>query len=103
MNRVLLIALVLVCFVSMQYVEGATAAKTKSIYGDHAPEEPLPETAQQAIVGTLTILLFVLMAMELTSPEVLFLIALIIVILCEILTIKEGLAGNPIPFLVLCC
>ncbi len=73
-------------------ITGAYGA-TGSIYGDHAPEEKLPETAQQAIVGTLTILLFVLMALELTSPEVLFLIALIIVILCEILTIKEGLAG----------
>ena len=75
-------------------IQPTHATSVKSIYGDHASDEPLPETAQQAIVGTLTILLFVFMAMELTSPEVLFLIALIIVILCEILTIKEGLAGK---------
>ncbi len=73
-------------------VNAATAEE--SIYGDHAPEKKLTPEEQQAIVATLTILLFVLMAMEITSPEVLFLIALIIVIMCEILTLKEGLAGK---------
>jgi hypothetical protein len=65
----------------------------ESIYGDYAPEKKLTDQEQQGIVATLTILLFVFMAMEITSPEVLFLIALIIVIMCEILTLKEGLAG----------
>jgi hypothetical protein len=66
-----------------------------SIYGDFAPDEPMTKPDQQAVVGLLTGLLFILMALEVTAPEVLFLIALIIVILCEILTLTEGLAGKP--------
>ncbi len=73
---------------------GGVQSADESIYGDHAPEKKLTPEEQQGIVATLTILLFVLMAMEITSPEVLFLIALIIVIMCEILTLKEGLAGE---------
>eukprot|EP01040_Poterioochromonas_malhamensis_P001714 gene1712-1819_t len=68
-------------------------AKANSIYTDFAPTETLTSEEQQGIVGTLTVLLFVLMATEITSPEVLFLIALIIVILTEILTLSQGLAG----------
>jgi di/tricarboxylate transporter len=67
--------------------------KANSIYGKFAPTETLTSVQQQAIVGTLSILLFVLMATEITSPEVLFMIALIIVILTEILTLSQGLAG----------
>ncbi len=73
---------------------GGVQGAEESIYGEHAPEKKLTPEEQQGIVATLTILLFVLMAMEITSPEVLFLIALIIVIMCEILTLKEGLAGK---------
>lgn len=68
-------------------------AKANSIYADFAPTETLTSEEQQGIVGTLTVLLFVLMATEITSPEVLFLIALIIVILTEILSLSQGLAG----------
>lgn len=68
-------------------------AKVNSIYADYAPTKTLTKNQQQAIVGTLTALLFVLMATEITGPEVLFLIALVIVILTEILTLSQGLAG----------
>lgn len=65
------------------------------IYGDYDPIE-LTQTAQQVIVGVLTILLFICMAMELTGPEVLFLIALMIVTLAQILTISDALSGEQI-------
>eukprot|EP01040_Poterioochromonas_malhamensis_P001712 gene1714-1817_t len=68
-------------------------SKDDSIYAQFAPTETLTSEEQQGIVGTLTVLLFVLMATEITSPEVLFLIALIIVILTEILSLNQGLAG----------
>lgn len=65
-----------------------------SIYGEFAPEEPLEqERDQQPIVCTLLVLLFVLMAFEVGSPEVLFLIALTIVTFCEIITLPEALSG----------
>mmetsp|Transcript_11471 Transcript_11471/g.15798 ORF Transcript_11471/g.15798 Transcript_11471/m.15798 type:complete len:792 (-) Transcript_11471:85-2460(-) len=48
---------------------------------------------QQGIVAALTILLFIFMAMEITGPEVLFLIALMIVTLAQILTLTEALSG----------
>eukprot|EP01033_Poteriospumella_lacustris_P017052 gene17052-12204_t len=62
------------------------------IYGD---EEPifLTENEQQGLVATLTVLLFVLMAFDFTGPEVLFLIALMICCLAQILTITETLSG----------
>ncbi len=63
------------------------------IYGN---EEPifLSENAQQGIVAGLTIALFVLMAMDFTGPEVLFLIALMICCLAQILTLTETLSGK---------
>lgn len=62
------------------------------IYGD---EEPifLSQETQQGIVATLTVLLFVLMAFDFTGPEVLFLIALMICCLAQILTLSETLSG----------
>ena len=68
------------------------------IYGDFGPKEYAPQETQQIIVGILIILLLVLMAFEISTPEILFLIALIIVILAEILTLSEGLAGIFIHF-----
>ncbi|RYG66005.1 hypothetical protein EON64_10725 [archaeon] len=64
-----------------------------NIYGDHDRIE-LTENEQQGLVATLTILLFVLMACEITGPEVLFLIALMIVTLAQILTLSEALSGS---------
>lgn len=65
-----------------------------SIYGEFAPEKPLElEPDQQAIVGTLIALLFLLMAFEISTPEVLFLTALTIVTFCEIITLPEALSG----------
>jgi hypothetical protein len=68
-------------------------SKDKSIYMDYAPTKTLTPEQQQGIVATLTVLLFVLMACEVTSPEVLFLIALVICIFTEVLTLAQGLAG----------
>ncbi len=65
-----------------------------SIYGEFAPEEPIKFYDQQAIVATLIALLFVLMALEVTGPEVLFTIALTIVTLCEIITLPDALSGK---------
>jgi hypothetical protein len=62
------------------------------IYGVQ-PAVFLSHTAQQIIVATLTILLFILMAIEFLSPEILFLIALMIVTGCQIITQSEALAG----------
>ena len=53
----------------------------------------LSPDVQQGLVGALTILLFILMATEITGPEVLFLIALMIVTLAQILTLTEALSG----------
>lgn len=66
------------------------------IYGEYGPDELPKQETQQIIVGILILLLLVLMAMDISflTPEVLFLVALIIVILSEILTLAEGLAGE---------
>jgi hypothetical protein len=82
-----------ICVILVTFLAAAFAADT-SIYGDHEPEDKLDPQQQQAVVGTLTCLIFILMATEITSPEVLFLIALCIVIMCEIITLKEGLDGE---------
>ncbi len=69
-----------------------TRAPTKGIYLGNTNIDLKTQT-RQAIVGTLTILLFVLMACELLSPEILFMIALIIILLCQILSLSEALSG----------
>ena len=56
----------------------------------------MSEREQQILCGTMTILLFVLMALEVLSPEVLFLIAIIILMLTQILTLTETLSGKQI-------
>jgi hypothetical protein len=71
-----------------------TLFPTISIYQNNESVN-IPQVGQQAIVGALTILLFILMALEFLSPEVLFMIALIIVMLCQILTLGETLSGEP--------
>lgn len=63
------------------------------IYGDNEPIF-LTLEEQQAIVATLTVLLFVLMAFEVNGPEVLFLIALMVCCLTQILTMVETLSGK---------
>ena len=59
----------------------------------------LPSAAQQAVVGSLTVILFLCMAFEKFSPEVLFLTALVIITFFEILTLDEALSGNLREFL----
>ena len=67
-------------------------APIPNIYGKNQMIALSPDE-QQGLVGALTILLFILMAMEITGPEVLFLIALMIVTLAQILTLTEALSG----------
>ncbi len=62
------------------------------IYGDNEPIT-MTEKEQQGLVATLTVLLFILMALDFTGPEVLFLIALMILCLTQILTLPETLSG----------
>lgn len=63
------------------------------IYGEDSKPVGLTEDAAQSIVGVLTIMIFVLMAMELCTPEVLLLSSLIICLLLQILTLPEALSG----------
>eukprot|EP01035_Chromulina_nebulosa_P020826 gene20826-26994_t len=67
-------------------------APIPNIYGKHEMIVLSPDE-QQGLVGALTILLFILMACEITGPEVLFLIALMIVTLAQILTLTDALSG----------
>lgn len=67
--------------------------KPVHIYVNEAPVE-LTMQEKQGIVATLTVLLFILMAMDFTGPEVLFLIALMICCLAQILTMNETLSGK---------
>ena len=66
----------------------------KSIYGDYQPDEVLDYSDQQNTVAILIVAIFVCMAFEVAAPEVIMLIALMIVIFCEILTLSDGLAGR---------
>jgi hypothetical protein len=66
----------------------------KSIYGDFSPDNVMDYSNQQTVVIVLIITLFVFMALEVAPAEVLMLIALMIVIFCEILSLAEGLAGE---------
>jgi hypothetical protein len=70
------------------------------VYLDHKHIE-ITENDQQILVATLTIALFVGMALELLSPEILFMIALIIIMLCQILSMSETLSGKTFP--LSCC
>jgi di/tricarboxylate transporter len=53
----------------------------------------LTEQESKAIVATCIACVFLAMAFEIGSPEVVFLIALVVVMMCGILTLKECLAG----------
>lgn len=64
------------------------------IYGEDAEPVGLSVNDSQIVVGVLTILIFVFMALEWFTPEVLLLTALIITLLLEILTLPEALSGK---------
>ena len=64
-----------------------------NIYGNYEPIA-LTQEVQQGIVASLTVLIFVILAADLAAPEVIFLIALMICCLAQILTLKETLAGS---------
>lgn len=76
-----------------QELQASTSRLLSSIYGKY-PDLDLSPLTQQIIVGVLTILLFVGMAIELLSPEVLFLIAVTIVLICQIITLQDALSGK---------
>lgn len=63
-----------------------------SIYGGEDKLIEMSNTAQQAITGALVIGIFVAMAFEL-PPDVVFLFSLVVIMLTEILTLKQVLAG----------
>ena len=88
-NRNLILFLLFIVFLY------STSASTKeaNIYGDYNPII-LSQEAQQGIVASLTVMLFVLLAADVAAPEVLFLIALMVCCLAQILTLKETLAGS---------
>lgn len=71
-----------------------SAVHSDGIYGEDAKPVGLTEDSAQIIVGLLTIAIFVLMALEWFTPEVLLLSSLIIVLLLEILTLPQALSGN---------
>jgi hypothetical protein len=77
----------------MVFLPAAYAAKKSNIYGEHEPIL-MTQDEQQGLVAALTILLFVCMAMDFTGPEVLFLIALMILCLAQVLTLSETLSGK---------
>ena len=70
-----------------------TLKATAHIYGS-AATVMMTEQEQQIMCGVITILIFIFMALEILSPEVLFLIALVILILTQVLTLTEALSGN---------
>jgi hypothetical protein len=70
-----------------------TTTPTIHIYGKAKTTE-LDTVTQQAIVTALIIAVFLGMAFEIAHPEILFLIALVFVMLAQILTITQVLAGK---------
>ncbi len=66
----------------------------KSIYLDYYPDEVLDYSDQQNTVSILIVAIFVFMAFEVAAPEIVMLVALMLVIFCEILTLADGLAGT---------
>lgn len=81
-----------ILFVLIEIFVGTSYAV--GIYGEDAKPVGLTEDSSQIVVGVLTIMIFVLMALEWVTPEVLLLTALIITLLLEILTLPEALSGN---------
>lgn len=71
-----------------------TADSAIGIYGEDAKPVGLSQDDSQIVVGVLTILIFVFMALEWFTPEVLLLSSLIITLLLEILTLPEALSGK---------
>lgn len=71
-----------------------SAVQAVPIYGEDSKPVGLTQDAAQIIVGVLTVMIFVLMATELFTPEVLLLTSLIICLLLQILTLPEALSGN---------
>lgn len=72
-------------------MSNSTVPPMTSIYGDHGIA--LPENVQMAVVGVVTIGLFIGLIAEIATAEILFFIALTILMLTEILTLTEVLAG----------
>ncbi len=64
-----------------------------NIYNEQ-PRVGMPLDDQKMLVASLIILLFVSMAAEISSPEVLFLIALMILCLAQVLSLADTLSGR---------
>ena len=70
-----------------------TVKATTFIYGNGVEPVQLSEKQQQIMCAVMTVMLFILMAMEVLSPEVLFMLALIVLMLTQVLTLSETLSG----------
>ncbi len=64
-----------------------------SIYPNSETGVDLTDDAKKGIVGTLIILIFLVMAFELVPPDIAFFVGLIIVMITQILTLPDTLAG----------
>ena len=85
--------LLLVVLSALCQLAGASSTPTP-IYGEGSAPVGLTKESQQIIVGILTILIFVFMAMEKFSPVTLLFASLIICMMLQILTLPETLSGT---------
>lgn len=81
---------VVACLVGLLLPSLASAG---GIYGEHE-DVVMTDKEKQGVVAALMVLLFILMAKEVTTPEVLFLIALMIVTLLQIINLTDALSGK---------
>lgn len=90
LNKIRLVLLAVLAAFAFRTVQ------SDGIYGEDAKPVGLSQDASQIIVGVLTLLIFVFMALEWFTPEVLLLSSLIITLLLEILTLPEALSGSTV-------
>ena len=70
-----------------------TQRPSQQIYGDSIDPVGLSSEAQQAILGVMTIGLFAGMLFEFKPPEILFLGAVMVCTILQILTLSQALSG----------
>lgn len=75
-------------------IQWTSAADPVPIYGEDSNPVGLTIESQKIIVAILTIMIFVLMAFEVTTPEVVLFSSLVICLLLQILTLPETLSGT---------
>ncbi len=68
-------------------------ATVPSIYPNSETGVDLTDDAKKGIVGTLIIVIFLVMAFEIVPPDIAFFVGLVIVMMTQILTLPDTLAG----------